>query len=157
MIIELNQAEQKLAIYLAKSRHKNARGNNIVDRKIGDQSSEMTDLNGIGAEIAFCKANNCYPDTSIGEGLPYADALTSNGNFIDVKTTTYPNGHLVAAPWKTGQGVNYYCLLVGDFPSYRIAGYMSKEDLLQKSKLKDLGRGSGFAAEQKELLVSKEI
>ena len=157
MIIELNQAEQKLAIYLAKARYKNARDNNVVDRKIGEQSNEFTDLNGIAAEIAFCKANNCYPDTAITLIPSKADALTSRGNFIDVKTTAYLNGHLVAARWKTGEGVDYYCLLVGSFPSYRIAGYMSKEDLLREIKLKDFGRGVTFAAEQKELLTDGEI
>jgi hypothetical protein len=161
MNIKLNEAEQKLAIYLAKSRYKNARGKNISNQKIGPQSNEMTDLNGIGAEIAFCKINNCYPDTSITEKLPFADALTGNGYFVDVKTTTYQSGHLVAAKWKTGEGVDYYCLVIGNFPEYRIAGYMKKDELLQDSRLKDLGHGKGFAAEQNELdekiMVSLDI
>jgi len=152
MKIILNEAEQKLSIYLAKSRYKNARKKSIENRKIGPQSNELTDLNGIGAEIAYCKVNNCYPDTSITEKLPFADALTHEGNFIDVKNTTYSSGHLVAARWKTGEGVDYYCLVVGNFPEYRIAGYMKKDELLKKSRLKDLGHGAGFAATQNELI-----
>jgi hypothetical protein len=151
MWIELNDAEQRLAKFLAKERYKNARTKNITNSKIGPQSDELTDLNGIAAEIAWCKANNAYPDTTITDRLPQADALSLYGQAVDIKTTVYKNGHLVAAPWKTGDGVDVYCLLIGEFPRYRVAGYMSSDMLLQAHRLKNLGHGAGFAAQQKEL------
>ena len=44
MDIVLNDAEQKLAVHLAKSRYQNARDKGKVDLKKGDQSNWETDL-----------------------------------------------------------------------------------------------------------------
>ena len=95
--------------------------------------------------------NNAYPDTSITRDLPAADALWSIGLMVDVKNTTYSSGHLLVTKWKAGNGVDVYCLVVGSFPRYRIAGYMTKEQMLSVDRLKDLGHGEGYAASQDEL------
>lgn len=151
MNIELNEAEQRLAHYLAKKRYMNARNKGVHNAKMGDQSDELTDLEGIAAEIAWCKANNVFPDTTIAEKLPTFDAIARTGERIDVKSTTYRNGHLLAVRWKGVGEVDVYCLVVGKFPVYCIAGYMDAADLLDESMLKDLGRGKGYAASQSEL------
>jgi len=148
--IELNDAEQRLARFLAKQRHSAARKKGIKDKRIGKQSAELTDLEGIAAEIAVAKAMNVYPDLETGH-TPKADLVSKRGSFVDVKSTRYPNGRLLAAPWKKGDGVDQYVLVVGEFPKYRIAGVLSAKELLKDKRLKDLGHGKGFAAEQSEL------
>ena len=152
MIVELNSTEQKLAQYLAKARYENARGRNKPDLKKGPQSNEQTDLEGIASEIAAAKAVNVYPDLETDlDDLPELDLLTRNGYSIDVKATTYPNGKLITALWKKDKSCQFYMLVVGKFPKYRIAGIMSANELMRDQRIKNLGHGNTYTAEQTEL------
>ena len=152
MIVELNLAEQKLAQYLAKARYENARGRNKPDMKKGPQSSEQTDLEGIASEIAAAKAVNVYPDLETDlDDLPDIDLLSRKGYSIDVKATTYPNGKLITALWKKDKSCQFYMLVIGKFPKYRIAGIMSADELMRDQRIKNLGHGDTYAAEQTEL------
>jgi len=151
MKIILNIAEQKLSKYLGQKRFENARKKNKPNMKIGGQSNYETDLNSIGAEIAFCKMFNLYPDTETDlNDLPVFDAITRQGRLVDIKSTKYENGHLLVAPWKDKNNVDYYCLMVGDFPKYRFCGMISSNELFNLPK-KDFGHGEGFAASQGQL------
>jgi hypothetical protein len=47
--------------------------------------------------------------------------------------------------------------MVGTFPKYRLAGFMKSEDLIQEARIKDLGRGPSFAAEQSELMKPDDV
>ena len=152
MIVELNLAEQKLAQYLAKARYDNARGRNKPDMKKGPQSNEQTDLEGIASEIAAAKAINVYPDleTNLND-LPDIDLLSRKGYSIDVKATTYPNGKLITALWKKDKSCQFYMLVIGKFPKYRISGIMSADELMRDQRIKNLGHGNTYVAEQIEL------
>lgn len=149
----LNPQEQALCRYLAKLRHNNARNKNVKNNKIGNQSDEMTDLEGIGGEIAFCKLFNLYPDISIevrNSKTDKGDAVL-NGLVIDVKTTKYKTGRLLAAPWKE-PSVDLYALMVGEIDKgYSFKGFMAYSELAKEERLLDLGHGKGYAAEQQEL------
>ena len=149
MIITLNEAEQRLARFIATGRTNAARSNHITDRKMGSQSNEQTDLEGIAAEIAFCKMHNVYPDLNIN-ARPAADCVLPNGLSVDVKATRYDSGRLLAVRWKK-TNVHMFALMVGEFPSYRYAGAMSAVELLREERLRDFGHGLGYAADQSEL------
>jgi hypothetical protein len=149
MSITLNDAEQKLAKYLAAQRHAANRSSGTKNSRIGPQSDEQTDLEGVGAEVAFCRMFNVYPDTQINE-RPAEDAVLHDGNAVDVKATPHPNGHLLAARWKKCN-VQMYSLMVGKFPTYRHAGMMPAKELLREGRLKNFGYGESFAASQSEL------
>jgi hypothetical protein len=151
MTITLNEAEQKLATYLAKQRHSNNRERGVTDRRVGPQSSHETDLQGIGAEIAFCRIINVYPDTDVGH-TPLADCVTINGHTVDVKATKHQNGHLLVAKWKDPQGVHAYALMVGEFPTYRMAGMAPSYEVFRPDRIKNFGHGEGYAVGQGELL-----
>jgi len=152
MIVKLNAAEQKLAHYLGKARYENARGRNKPDMKKGPQSNEQTDLEGIASEIAAAKAVNVYPDLDTDlDDLPEIDLLTRSGYSIDVKATTYPNGKLITALWKKDKSCQFYMLVVGKFPKYRIAGIMAANELMRDQRIKNLGHGNTYTAEQAEL------
>jgi hypothetical protein len=154
MTITLNDAEQKLAHYLAKRRHAEARSRGITDRQIGPQSSSETDLQGIGAEIAFCRIFNVYPDTEVGH-TPLADCTLPCGSTVDVKATKHQNGHLLVAKWKAPDAVTAYALMVGTFPNYRIAGMAPSESIFRPDRLKNFGHGEGYAVGQWGLLNDK--
>lgn len=149
MWIVLNEVEQRLAQHLAKRRHEANRASHAVNRKMGQQSDADTDLEGIAAEIAFCKLMNVYPDMNLDERPP-EDCHRGDGRSVDVKTTPYASGRLIAVPWKK-PNVDLFVLMVGRFPRYRCVGSMSAAELLQQKRLGDLGHGQTFIAEQSEL------
>lgn len=150
MLVELNEAEQRLAKFLAKARYENARSKNIPNKKIGPQSNELTDLEGIAGELAFCKLMNVYPNLQTVV-IPEDDCLLLNGLRVDVKTTKYKNGRVLAASWKEENTIDVYALMVGEFPSYRFAGMISAKKLLVEERKINLGHGVGYAATQDEL------
>jgi len=148
--IVLNEAEQKLATFLATSRYQNARSKGIKDNKIGDQSNMATDLEGMAAEIAACRLLNVYPDLQT-ESIPVHDLITSKGYTVDVKVTKYESGKLLAVKNKIKNPSDFYMLMIGTFPNYRCAGFASKDHLLCDSTLTDLGKGEGHALHQSDL------
>ncbi len=151
-MITLNTAEQRLAKFVGKERDLNGRRNGFTNRKIGPQSDEQTDLEGIAAEIAFARYVNVYPDLDIDcKEYPPHDVVLHDGTLVDVKTTKYPNGRLIVAPWKNVDAVDVYVLVVGEFPTYRIVGAMEGYRLMRPHRMKDLGHGKVFVATQEEL------
>jgi hypothetical protein len=151
-MIELNRAEQWWAKYLAKARQDNNAANPLPNGgKIGNQSEEITDLEGIGAEIAFCKNFNVWLDTDIGEERPDFDVVLKDGRKVDIKTTRYESGHLIANRKKAKHPPDAYALMVGTFPRYRFAGSISAARLLQEKNLVDFGYGLTYAVSQDEL------
>jgi len=152
MKIILNECEQKIAKHLAVSRNKNARSKGKPNTKMGNQSDADTDLEGIAGELVVCKALNLYPDTEIDlVDLPKFDLLTAKGNTVDVKTTKYLSGKMLATLKKNIADCNIYVLVVGTFPAYRIAGWCWAEELLKEENIIDLGHGKGYALTQDKL------
>lgn len=151
-MIKLNKAERKLAYYVARKRYEAARSAGVVNSRMGPQSNEQTDLEGISAEIAFCKAFNIYPDLEIDSvSFPNFDCVLSDGRTVDVKATRYESGRLIAAKWKRPQSVDLYALMVGLFPEYRFAGVMESVELINPQRLCQLPKGKAYAASQNEL------
>lgn len=152
--ITLNITEQRLCKHIAKERYKVNRKKGVKNSKIGDQSDELTDLEGFAGELAFCKIFNVFPDLLVqvtDQNTDTGDCILSDGTVVDVKTTKYPNGKLLAARWKNCKEIDVYALMVGTFPTYKFMGFMSKDELLQEKRLRDLGHGKGYVAYQNEL------
>jgi len=155
MNITLSSGEQAVAKMLAHMRHGAARSTGRPNEKIGNQDDELTDLNGIGGEMAFCKAANTYPDFTIvgnGEITPVSDCSMFGGTW-DIKTTVYPNGKLLLRPSKveSSRTCDYYALVVGEMPKYKIIGWASVGELVRQVNMIDLGYGPTYALEQVDL------
>ena len=151
----LNEGEQACCRLLAQRRHAVNRSNGTTDAKIGPQDANNIDLQGMGAEFAFCKAFNVWPDCSLASrssqgGTDQCGDALYRGVTIDVKVTAYVSGRLLATRWKQSSDA-IYVLMVGSFPTYRYVGAMAAVDLLQPWRLKDLGYGLSYVAEQHEL------
>jgi hypothetical protein len=149
MEIILNDIERSIAKTLAKKRYAKNRDTNTVNKKIGNQSDEYTDLEGIASEIAFCKIFNIYPDFNLDD-RPAADCFLSDGSSVDVKSTKYKNGKLLCVPWKK-PNVDLFALMIGEFPKYKYVGTMTSQELIQDKRLIDLGYGKSYGANQEEL------
>lgn len=145
--ILLTEAEVRICQWLAKQRHSSNRSGGVVDAKIGPQSCEDTDLEGICGEFAFCKAMNLYPDMSISPRKG-TDDVTLNGKTVDVKTTRYKTGKLLARKTKGETPSDIYVLVVGQCPQYKIIGWCRSTELLCENNLIDLGYGKTYGLEQ---------
>lgn len=156
-MIKLNEAERRLAIYVAKKRYSNNRAKGRHDGKIGPQSNWETDLEGIAAEIAFCKHMNVYPDLEVdsdGE-LPDWDCAHPIMGRVDVKGTKYGHGRLLAVKSKSNHPADSYALMIGAFPSYKYVGWAKAADLFKDQNITNLGHGEGYAMTQENLTREK--
>jgi hypothetical protein len=154
--IRLDEHEKRICAWLAKQRHASNRQAAVCNLQVGPQSNEMTELEGIGGEFAFCKLLNLYPDMSIKIGAGGADAKVGHLS-VDVKTTTYLNGKLLAHVRKAEVACDIYVLVVGQMPTYRIAGWAYDLELLNERRLIDLGHGPVYAMTQSELRPMSEL
>ena len=68
-----------------------------------------------------------------------------------VKSTIYPDGHLLATLKKKNNPPDKYVLCVGKFPEYKIVGEIGADEFLQDSNIGNLGKGPGFMLTQAEL------
>jgi len=150
--ITLNTGEQAICHVIAQGRYHAARTAHVPNAKVGDQSNELTDLNGFGAELAFCRAFNVCPDFSLqarssilGDDLD-ADASVF-GIPIDVKSTVLLHGRLIGAIKKHPLRHCAYVLLVGSFPRYCFRGGMLADELMQAARLGTLKRACYLAAQ----------
>ena len=150
MDMTLTDAEQRLAKYLATSRTAANRGAGVTNGKLSQQSDAEIDLDGVGAELAFCRLMNLYPDLSLNLRAGGADC-TWAGRSLDVKQTRYQSGRLIAIRKKASNPCDLYALMIGAFPTYRFAGMATSEQLFAAERLHDLGRGVGYVLDQDAL------
>jgi hypothetical protein len=160
-VISLNQAERKLAHFVAKNRSGNNRHFNLTNLKISPEDASTVDLEGICGEIAFCKLFNVYPDIDTDREPPHPlyDAIIPPippGIRIDVKTTKYENGKLLVDARKGSKtdGVDFYALMTGQFPGpYTFRGFIAKEHIIQPHRIGTIIKGyKTYMADQSELI-----
>jgi hypothetical protein len=155
--VTLSVVEQAIVKGVAKQRFNNNRANGVYNAKIGDQSNYDTDIEGFGAELAFCRLHNLYPDFSISPRSTNEDQgdaiLPIPNGIVDVKGTKYPTGKLITPTWKSKDAVDVYALMVGEFPNYIFKGFMKSSDLMVSGRIGDMGYGKkSFIASQDELI-----
>jgi hypothetical protein len=152
MTITLSEHEARIAKWIGKERTAINRRHQVGDqRRSVDLSGEEVDIDGMGAEMALAKMLNVYPDFGLSPRHGGMDALWG-GVGVDVKTTRYPDGRLIATPLKSAEtGVALYALLVGRLPTYEFKGFVTATQLFAVSRLTDLGHGPTYAVKQAEL------
>jgi hypothetical protein len=79
------------------------------------------------------------------------------GTKIDVKTTRYINGRLLAKLNSRDEEVDAYLLVTGTFPEYNVIGYASRDSLLSPENIIDLGHGKGYGLSQEQLTPVEEL
>ena len=111
-------------------------------------------LNGFGAELSFCRLCNVPFDSSTIENANHfnmPDCIVEPYGIIDVKTTKYKTGVLLAGKHKKESKANAYALMVGSFPEYVFMGWAYKEELFKEENLRDLGKGTSYCLSQDRL------
>jgi len=153
--IILNSAEQIVCKSLALMRYEIARAVNRKDQQIGKQPSWQTDEDGIGGEIAASRLLNIYPNLVLKPDAGWD--ILYQGMKIDVKTTRYINGRLLAKLNSRDEEVDAYLLVTGAFPEYNVVGYASRDSLLSPENIIDLGHGKGYGLSQEQLTPVEEL
>ena len=153
--IILNSAEQIVCKQLALMRYEIARAVDRKDQQIGNQPSWQTDEDGIGGEIAASRLLNVYPSLILKPDSGWD--VIYKGNKIDIKTTRYKNGRLLAKLNARDDEVDAYLLVTGVFPEYSVIGYASKDSLLSKNNIIDLGHGRGYGLSQDKLIPIEKL
>jgi hypothetical protein len=148
--ITLDATEQAIAEGLARRRFNAARKAGVANAKIGPQSNHLTDLEGIGSEFAFCKLFNLFPDLTVGARKGGHDCLLDSFK-VDVKSTKYKSGKLLARTSKTLDDADIYALMIGEFPTYEFVGWSLNKELLKQENIINLGHGEGYGLTQNNL------
>ena len=151
--VTLNAAEQRLARHLAKERLAFNVRVGSKNLRVDDRDDLASTLEGVAAEIAFCRIVNVFPDTGIGNH-DHADAYTTEFGSVDVKTTKRLDGQLLALLSKRDKKLpDAYALMLGEFPTYRFAGWTTADELINDERIKDLGHGKTFVMAQADLFA----
>lgn len=152
--VRIPRTHRQIIRAIAEKRFAANREQDVFNAKIGSQSNEFTDINGFAGEWAFALYYNLFPDLAVEPGSGGIDAVY-DGYTVDVKTTEYDDGQLLAPTSKKDRdGAEVYFLVTGDYRDewrYKLRGFARKERLLQESNLTDLGYGPTYALEQNEL------
>lgn len=151
MTVTLDRGDIAHAQVTAAMRHAVNQTAGVRNAKIGKQSDYITELEGVCGETAFSKIHNVALDQTIHPRSGGHDFLGRNNEKIDVKTTSCEHGHLSATLKKKREDADYYVLVIGKCPTYRIAGYASADDLLKKENIGNLGGGDSYLLTQSQL------
>lgn len=151
MRITLSYAEFHMCDVFGTMRRRTAMNNNINDQQMGKQDSFTIDIEGMVGEYAVAKALNLCPDFTVGPRNGGHDLLTHNNKTVDIKTTKYKTGALLATLKKEQSPCDIYVLVTVDKDGCDIAGWASSEELFQSKNIKDKGHGPGFCLEQDQL------
>lgn len=147
--VELTDAEVMVAKMLGGLRSIVGRTAGVTDRKVADMSGLAIDEDGMIAEYAFCKHFNIFPDIVPGPRSGSYDCIY-NGKRVDVKSTRYQSGRLLAT-LKDNPDVDVYVLAIVEDNKVSFPGYATKSRLCSDENKVDLGRGVGYALEQSKL------
>ncbi len=95
------------------------------------------DLQGYGAEVAFCKAANLFVDLSSNNRKGGIDCTLPDKTTVDVKWTSRPQHELfVKANRKKLGDAQVYVLLGGRFPDYEVIGFATEEEVFAAPVIK---------------------
>lgn len=146
-----------MARLLAQGRGSVTRGAGIKTRKHDPHHTDLEiDLEGAGAELAFCKLMNVWPDLDT-HSFGKFDCVSRTGNLVDIKSTRHLNGRLLAAPWKHKNNTDVYVLMIGEFPEYRCAGFLQASELFEKHHTQEIHGKKVQAAPQSALQAIEEL
>ena len=139
MVHSLSAEDRATVKRIAQERHNTARESGTVNLKIGKQSDEFVDLNGLGGEVAFCRLFGLEPDFDTSNGAENkVDARLPDGRTVDIKTTDHPRGNLLARV--IHDEIDVFVLVRGRFPSYKLVGWIDRA-IFKRSRKKNMGYG----------------
>lgn len=152
MLITLSPGEMAVAQNLAILRRcANQSGGTKDQRRDSAAQAISLDMLGTVSEIAWAKAWGRYPDLTINPRKGGADAITREGQTVDIKATDRPNGRLLATTRKRPEDADIYVLSIVRESEVHFVGWASADELLHPGTITDLGHGPTHALAQSQL------
>lgn len=151
--IKLNTAEQEVVKLIARERRKHAKENKLATTIYGGRNALMAEINYYGAELAFCKHYNVYPDLTIEEYKPQDSVV--GGVRIDVKHTTRLDGRLLVKAKGWDDPPDYFALVTGKFPEYNYVGFLNASEVMREWRIDQSLPFPAYAVKQEELIQVK--
>ena len=111
-------------------------------------------MNGFGAELAFCRLCKIDFDASTKENENHylnPDGILKDGRTVDVKNTVYPNGKLLVRCGKELMRVDMYVLMTGTFPVFTFSGFAYYDEIINDDNITNLGYGESYCLNQNQL------
>lgn len=147
----INEAEQKLVTYVSRKRYETNRATGATATIYNDTSAIENEMDSFGAEVAYCKLHNCYPDLATDHRPPF-DATLPNGKTVDVKQTKYTTGKLLVKLIARAKLPDLYALMIGKFPKYKLAGHIEAKTIITPERIQtDSWKSPAYVAKQDEL------
>jgi hypothetical protein len=148
--ITLTPTEQAIVRYTAQKRLAYDRAAGAEATRYHAAGALAAEVESFGAEVAFCKLVNVYPDFDTEHYQPH-DARLADGRTVDVKYTPRRDGRLLAKYKDRLLLPDLYALMIGAFPIYELMGYMTAYDLIQSWRIDRSLNHPAYAAGQNEL------
>lgn len=127
-----------------------SRSGGVKDAKMGPQSGQEIDQDGILGELAFCQLMNVWPDLGMTSRSGSYDCVVK-GKRVDIKTTRHMNGRLLCR-LKDNPDVDIYVLALLEDQYVTFAGWAFKHELCRPENIKNIGgHGEGYALDQSQL------
>ena len=153
--IDLTEAELHICRMLGVMRRSEAMYK-VTVQQVGNDVCWSIDIDGVVAEYCVAKLLNLCPDLTVSVRNGGADLISRKGKTIDVKSTRYVNGKLLATVKKVEDPCDMYVLVVVDNLGGNVIGWASKEDLFDRINKQDLGHGMGYVLPQERLRPFKQ-
>jgi hypothetical protein len=148
--VTLTREEMNIVRILGELRSSMSRSHNVKNNKVGHLSDEEIDVDGVMAELAFCKHHNIYFDPTINPRSSTYDCLYM-GKRIDVKSTRHQNGRLIKHI-KHNSDVDVFVLaIIKDKNTVTFPGYSTATNLYKSENIKDIGYGDTYVIENDQL------
>jgi len=141
--VDLTEVEKKVVMMVAREKYEYSREHHVEMKRMED--GLQADIDGMIGEVCFGKMFNYFVNLSARKAD--ADFYTKDGKSIDVKSTRYKTGRLVATINKKRSPCDLYVLMVIDDEGGWYKGYVSKEELFRDENIKDLGHGPTYVYE----------
>lgn len=151
--VTLNASEVKMVERVSEDRSKYDKKQGFKDyRRAKKQSARFIETNGLGGEVAVCKLFNLFPDLITNEVSDY-DCTLHDGTKVEVKTTQYPHGKLIARHTKSSADI--YVLVTGTMPDYTVVGYVDAATV--KAGKTELNGKTAYIVEQKDFVPIEKL
>lgn len=154
-VYNLNNEDQILIKEMAETICKQNR-NYFVENYQKDKKMSLMEmnLNGFGAELAFCRLCNLefnYSTNETENHFSQVDAKLKNGICIDIKNTVYSNGKLIVRQGKEQKLLDIYVLMTGTFPNFKFSGWALYNEIINTANIENLGCGNAYTLPQYKL------
>jgi len=154
--VDLTHTEYMICMQVGMMRHEISRAASVKDKTLWKSQDKMKiETMGVMAEMAFCKWANLYFGLDSSPQSGTTDVIY-DGWKCDIKATERADGQLLVSQWKKKESSDVYILGIVDGLSVNFVGFAPAGDIIQESRLKDLGYGPTYCMTQQELKKFKE-